>query len=88
MAKYRKKPVVIDAFRWEGADSSDWPIWFCQAIRDGIVTVLDNGEAVIKTLEGEAVIVAEDRNWILRGVVGELYPCRQDVFEATYEPVE
>lgn len=82
MSKYRKKPVVIEAFRWE--KGARWPLWFEAAVRDGTVQVL-GGVAVVRTLEGETVTAVEDRNWILRGVAGELYPCRADIFEATYE---
>jgi hypothetical protein len=59
--KYRKKPVVIEAYRTDK-------------------------EMYIETLEG--VMKANVGDWIIKGVKGELYPCKPDVFEMTYEPVE
>lgn len=80
--KYRKKPVVIEAFRF----GEKTPAWWREAIING--TVWNQGGvnpyATIKTLEGE--MRANDGDWIIRGVKGELYPCRADIFEATYEP--
>lgn len=98
--KYRKKPVVIEAFqmtserRW---DNSDWPAWLNEAWQTGhgseggvfpandyFSGVAD--ELAIWTLEGIHLVSHGD--WIIRGVKGELYPCKPDIFEATYEPVE
>ena len=62
MAKYRKKPVVIEAVLHEGTPLA------------------------IETLEG--VLMAQDGDWIITGVKGERYPCKPDIFEATYEKVE
>lgn len=85
MSRYRKKPVVIDAFRWH---HDNWPSWFERALRVGErpVTIGDNGECFIGTLEGE--MQANPGDWIIRGVKGELYPCKPDIFEATYEPAD
>lgn len=79
--KYRKRPVVIDAFQLGLRESPDW---FDEAFKQGIVIPRFTG-VVIKTLEGE--MTASIGDWIIRGVVGELYPCRADIFEATYEAV-
>jgi hypothetical protein len=89
MAQYRKKPVVIEAFRL-GID--DMPDWFCEARTANTVTTHnEDGRwrggpdyAHIKTLEGD--MRAEYGDWIIRGVKGELYPCKPDIFAATYEP--
>lgn len=83
MAKYRKKPVVIDAVRWTGAQT-DW-----EAVTalggDAVVLMLnDNRSITIPTLEGD--MRAEVGDWIIKGVKGELYPCKPDIFAATYEP--
>ena len=84
MAKYRKKPVVIEAVQltrengpevWEWADSK--PFYD----PDGTISGLS-----IFTLEGR--MKAEFGDWIIRGVKGEFYPCKPDIFEATYEPAE
>ena len=87
--KFRKKPVVIDAFRL----GEPWPEWFHDAVtKNDIITDLVNhgdgviaGTADIKTLEG--VMRASVGDWIIRGVKGEIYPCKPDIFEATYELV-
>lgn len=85
--KFRKKPVVIEAFRL-GVDPM--PDWFCDArTRNEVITVgLENdwrslAYAEIHTLEG--VMLAYREEWVIKGVKGELYPCKPDIFEATYE---
>lgn len=92
MAKYRKKPVVIDAFKWTGGrDQVEDPTWIVEALEKGDATIVssnDLGESVmqIKTLEG--TMIAQQGDYIIRGVQGEIYPCKPDIFEATYEKVE
>jgi hypothetical protein len=84
MAKFRKKPVVIEAFRWTGGpDQDDDPVWVVEKIKSGDVWFARGG-LHIKTLEG--VMRAEAGDWIIKGVKGEVYPCKPDIFEATYEP--
>lgn len=86
MAKYRKKPVVIDAFRWTGGpDQTEDPEWIIDRIRLGQVGFAD-GKMFIKTLEG--VMEATPGDYIIRGVKGEVYPCKPDIFEETYEEVK
>lgn len=88
--KYRKKPVVIEAFRWMGGpDQIEDPVWICDAIRSGKVRFEGaDGDTVmlIDTLEGTMTANLED--WIIQGVKGEIYPCKPDIFEATYEAAE
>lgn len=81
MAQYRKKPVVIEAFiYWQ----ENRPDWFCdKVITNEIVTFETHCE--IKTLEG--VMRGEIGDYIIKGVKGEIYPCKPDIFEATYEKV-
>jgi len=81
MAKYRKKPVVIDAFQ-EGTEAPDWFL----ELRHVRWKYDDEGRLVTLTLEGPLRVSSGD--WIIRGVKGELYPCNPDIFEATYEAVE
>jgi hypothetical protein len=79
MAKYRKKPVVIEATQWLG--HGDHP-----AVKQSASTVESDGvtpQAYIETLEGQMLVTAGD--WIITGVKGEHYPCKPDIFEATYE---
>lgn len=81
--KYRKRPVVIDAFRWTVDRVPDWWTEFAKEQRVNIIT--STGEAIIPTLEGN--MRASIGDWIIRGVKKEIYPCKPDIFEATYEPV-
>ena len=91
MSKFRKKPVVIDAFLLlPNSEERAWkfPWWLLNAVinQPPVARVAADGSIFIKTLEGE--MHAQIGDWIIRGVKGELYPCKPDIFEATYEPVE
>jgi hypothetical protein len=91
--RYRKKPVVIDAFRYLGDNCEAVMVWAhggpfdwnddTQA--DGAPIVGDEDCLSILTLEGE--MIADPGDWIIKGIKGEFYPCKPDIFEATYEPV-
>lgn len=85
--KYRKKPVVIEAFQWTGApDQTEDPEWIIAAIRNGTVSfVKEPFGMLIDTLEGTHR--ANPGDYIIQGIQGELYPCKPDIFKATYEPV-
>ncbi len=95
MPFFRKKPIVIEAVKLE--QRFDWPDWFHDAVsRNDIIThglgkLFDGffgvGEVYceIKTLEG--VMRANEGDWIIKGVKGEIYPCKEDIFAATYELV-
>jgi hypothetical protein len=83
MAQYRKKPVVIEAVRLTN-DTFDAPHPNDEHI-PGVVYDPNMKCAFIKTLEG--TMRADIGDWIIRGVKGELYPCKPDIFEATYEAV-
>lgn len=83
---WRKKPVVIEAIQYKGAGNfadHRLPEWMWDALKSG-VAFNRGGELVIKTLEGDHIVSPDD--WVIRGVMGELYPCKPDIFEATYEP--
>ena len=80
MAKFRKKPIVIEAMRFAGfgnlsAELEDFLMCTWNRKEDGCL--------YIQTLEGE--MKADIGAWIIRGVSGEFYPCKPHVFEATYE---
>lgn len=88
MKQYRKKPVVIEAIKWLGEKSFDELYEFTNADNDyGVVGMKDGrGDvAQIRTLEG--VMDAQPGDFIIKGVQGEFYPCKPDIFELTYEPV-
>jgi hypothetical protein len=81
--KFRKKPVVIEAVHWDGTPQAMDAI---RAIDPGQRFVDFTKEHVfIETLEGQ--MMANLGDWIIKGVAGELYPCKPSIFEATYEPV-
>jgi hypothetical protein len=87
--QYRKKPVVVEAFQTTN-DFTDLPDWIHKAMAEGIVRLIQSGidyEYVfeIKTLEGIHRSTMGD--YIIQGVKGEIYPCKPDIFAATYEVV-
>ncbi len=79
--KYRKKPIVIEAFR-PGIDKM--PDWFIN--QPGFELWASFDKAVIRTLEGDMKISKGD--WVIKGIQGEFYPCKPDIFEKSYELVE
>lgn len=85
MAKYRKRPVVVDAFKFEGTPNVTEE-WFWDAVHDGTIVTFLPTLCKIKTPEGDMTLRMKD--YIIRGVNGEIYPCKADVFEATYELVK
>lgn len=83
MSKFRKKPVVIDAVLWDGNMTTVEPL-LDGATTETVEQWLGDPALLIPTLEG--TMRAEVGDWIIRGVQGELYPCKPDIFAATYEP--
>lgn len=90
--RYRKKPVVIEAFQLNerGLNGEGW--FWAAVTRDDIITH-DFGKyhpnpawCEIKTLEG--TMVARTGDYIIKGVNGEIYPCKPDIFEKTYEQIK
>lgn len=88
--KYRKKPIVVEAFKWTGdAEQIEDPEWIVEAIKNNTVWFGNDGAKeccmFIETLEG--VHRAELGDYIIMGIKGELYPCKPDIFKTTYEVV-
>lgn len=94
MAKYRKKPVIIEAEQFRLSNKKGWPEevepfearrrfrpWTCKHCNKP-----DSSHGYIDTLEGGHIVC--DGDWIITGVKGEKYPCKPDIFEMTYELVE
>jgi hypothetical protein len=79
MAKYRKKPIVIDAIQFNGENQDEIKALIGDNVFDYETYM------IIRTLEGD--MRAEINDWIIKGVGGEFYPCKPRIFEATYEPV-
>lgn len=90
MAKFRKKPVVIEARQLgHGHDEDMEIVRWCggRAITTGIFFLGDEDVVLaIDTLEGTHTANHDD--WIIKGVKGEFYPCKPDIFAATYEPAD
>jgi hypothetical protein len=86
--KFRKKPIVIEAEQFF-REKLPWPNgvkgedYFCPMLR---YPLIGNSTSWITTLEGDLDVSEGD--WIITGVKGEKYPCKPDIFEATYEKVE
>lgn len=82
MTKYRKKPIVIEAMKYTGKNNVDDILNFIGERRLAYLV----GETLnIETLEG--VMKANVGDYIIKGIKGEFYPCKPDIFEATYEKV-
>jgi hypothetical protein len=85
MPKYVKKPVVIEAIQWKGYLTNEQEIR--EFVGEALVDPYDTKQfLLIKTLEGD--MQANPGDWIIKGIRGEFYPCKPDIFEATYDPVE
>jgi len=78
--KYRKKPVVIDAVQYTGANFNDIEEFV------GGDAEFREGQLVVATLEGP--LRASPGDWIIKGVKGEFYPCKPNIFALTYEAVD
>lgn len=94
MPKFRKKPVVIEAVQFHGHNASDIEkftgLTFFPELESETAYVAGQGAPIfsilIPTLEGP--LKAKNGDWIIKGVSGEFYPCKPDIFEKTYEPVD
>lgn len=93
MPKYIKKPIIVEAFKWTGGiDQTEDPEWIIQAIKEGKVYfgrgAMFKGEQYVQlcisTLEG--LMTANVGDYIIKGIKGEIYPCKPDIFEETYDP--
>lgn len=88
MSYYRKKPVVIEARQFDG-DNADNILEWVNGGYDGDAYLIPSGQftgnaLIIPTLEGDHR--ADIGDWIIKGIKGEFYPCKPDIFAATYEP--
>ncbi len=84
LVRARKKPVEIDAIQWDGSNVDD-VLGFILPIGQARRDINDMHTIIIETLEGSRKVNQND--WIIRGVKGEFYPCKPDIFEATYDIV-
>lgn len=88
--RYRKKPIVIDAFRWvAGPYQQEDPSWIIDKIKSGEVYFDKKGtpEVTLKINTLEGTMTANQGDYIIKGIKGEIYPCKPNIFEETYEEV-
>lgn len=84
--KFRKKPIVIEAIQWTGdKNQKEDPEWLVKAINNSQITI-SYPDMLINTLEGK--MIARPGDFIIRGINGEIYPCKPDIFAKTYDMVE
>lgn len=86
MAKYKKKPVIIDAMKFTWDNYPEVRSWMQDLGAIDSHFGKSGKDMIIKTLEGN--MIAANGDWIIRGIKGEFYPCKPDIFDATYESVE
>jgi hypothetical protein len=82
MPQFRKKPVVIDAVQWDGDQATYDQIAKWRRVHDAPDS---DHDLIIPTLEGDHRALLND--WIIRGIKGECYPCKPDIFAETYDAV-
>jgi hypothetical protein len=87
ICKFRKKPVVIEAWQFTVIDANNPTAieWWCGGKVRGMTLYPQDRVIQIQTLEGE--IEGSVGDWIIKGVKGEFYPCKPDIFKMTYEEV-
>lgn len=86
--KYRKLPVVIETIQFDGTakNAKEIALWIGDGTLFGYSIDYGYERFTIKTIEG--IMTAQLNDWIIKGVKGEFYPCKPDIFAATYEPAE
>ena len=88
MSKFRKLPVIIEAFKWTADETqTEDPEWIVNAIKASKVRI-DYNPLLMKIVTLEGIMEAKPNDYIIQGIQGEIYPCKPDIFEATYEAVE
>ena len=92
MAKYKKLPVEIEAELVSDLldkfkhDFNKLPQWVIEAYENITINTITDNDFIIKTLEGN--MIATKENYLIKGVNGEIYPCKKDIFEKTYMKLE
>lgn len=88
MPIYQKKPIKIEAVQYLGFTApnfTDYPVWLLKAIESKVITKTRKG-LFVHSLEGLMKVSKGD--YIIKGINGEIYPCKPDIFEKTYEVIE
>lgn len=91
--KYAKKPVVIEAVQWTGLNLNEVKEFVGDSLKYDIYDAAwqvgkgrPHVDMVIKTLEGDHIV--SEKDYIIKGIKGEFYPCKPDIFEETYDLAE
>ena len=85
--KYRKKPKVIEAIQWNGSNRVEVAKFIKgKELKDTDTLLYPGSRVFIETFEG--TMCANVNDWIIKGIMGEFYPCKPNIFEATYDLVE
>jgi hypothetical protein len=87
MAQYRKKPIVIEAVQYDG-NFRCLDIFSIHDVGKFVIGTDDSGNPCLKIPTLEGVMIASKGDYIIKGVKGEYYPCKPDIFEQTYELVD
>lgn len=84
MPRYKKKPIIIEAIQWDGNNTQEI---FNFALLNGKESAVSHSgdKLIIATLEGQ--MIASVNDYIIKGIKGEFYPCKPDIFESSYEKV-
>lgn len=83
--KYVKKPVVVEAIKYQAELGNNRVMnWLAQQGANVANWLFHDGGITIPTLEGAMKV--SDGDWIIKGIKGEFYPCKSDIFDATYDP--
>jgi hypothetical protein len=87
--RFRKRPVEVDAFQWTNQDRNDWPEWAAEddRLEDTCAVLIGAAVVGLKVWTAEGAIRASHGDWIIKGIAGELYPCKPDIFAQTYDAV-
>ncbi len=80
MPRYRKKPIVVEAILYTARNADDVGMF----VNHEMDFAPDSNDLVIHTLEGDMPVTPGD--WVIRGLKGEYYPCKPDIFKTTYDP--
>ena len=88
VGRYRKRPLMVEAFQYDPKLNQKFPPWLKQAVIEGtVVVVMEESGLKMEIKTSEGTLRADISDWIVRGVTGELYPCKPEMFELLYEEV-
>jgi len=85
--KYRKKPVVIEALQYTG-DNKQEILKFTEVSHNVVMSCVNTCESYLTIFTLEGKMKADVGDWIIKGIIGEFYPCKPDIFKETYEAIK